>query len=146
MSRIIVGVDGSNHSQRALDWAVHEAALRQVPLSVISVYRNMVGYWGGGVAFPEDPAIAGQARTVAQEATEKALALAGDARPAGITVEVMSGLPAEELIRASKDAQMIVVGSRGTGGFSRLLLGSVGAQIAHHARCPVVIIPAEDRR
>ena len=146
MSRIIVGIDGSAHSQRALEWAVHEAALRQVPLSVIAVYRTVVAYWGGAVVFPEDHAIADKTRAVTQEATEKALALAGDTRPLNVTVEVVSGIPAEELINASKGADLIVVGSRGTGGFARLLLGSVGTQVAHHAHCPIVVIPAEDRR
>jgi nucleotide-binding universal stress UspA family protein len=146
MSRIIVGIDGSAHSQRALDWAVREAAIRQLPLSVITVYRTVVGYWGGAVALPDDRVFSDRAREVAQEATDKALALAGDFRPANVTVEAVCGIPAEELIRASKGADMIVVGSRGTGGFSRLLLGSVGTQLTHHAHCPVVVIPAEDRR
>jgi len=105
----------------------------------------MVGYWGGAVAFPEDHALAEKARKEAQEATDKALALAGAARPEKVTVEVLSGLPAEELVAVSKDADILVVGSRGTGGFARLLLGSVSTQVAHHAHCPVVVIPAEDR-
>ena len=63
-----------------------------------------------------------------------------------MTVEAISGLPADELIRASQDADLIVVGSRGTGGFARLLLGSVGSQVACHAHCPAVIIPADDRQ
>jgi nucleotide-binding universal stress UspA family protein len=146
MSRIIVGVDGSTHSQRALEWAVHEAAIRRLPLAVITVYRMMVGYWGGAVAFPEDHALADHARKDAEEATQKALALAGDDRPESVNVEVLSGIEAEELVSASKDAEMVVVGSRGTGGFARLLLGSVSTQVVHHAHCPVVVVPAEDRR
>jgi nucleotide-binding universal stress UspA family protein len=59
-----------------------------------------------------------------------------------ITVTVVTGDPAEELVRASHDADLIVVGSRGSGGFGRLLLGSVGSQLTNHATCPVVIIPA----
>jgi len=145
MSRIVVGIDGSRHSQRALEWAISEASLRHLPLTVITVYRTMVGYWGGAVAFPEDHALAEKARKEAQEATDKALALAGAARPEKVTVEVLSGLPAEELVAVSKDADILVVGSRGTGGFARLLLGSVSTQVAHHAHCPVVVIPAEDR-
>jgi nucleotide-binding universal stress UspA family protein len=58
---------------------------------------------------------------------------------------VVRGTSAEELLGAARDADMIVVGSRGAGGFARLLLGSVCTQIAHHAHCPVAIIPAEDR-
>jgi len=146
MSGIIVGIDGSAHSQRALDWAVREAAARGLPLRVITVYRTVVGYWGGAVVFPEVRPAADQARAAAQEATEKALAAAGDARPSSVTVEAHSGIPAEELVAASKGADMVVVGSRGAGGFARLLLGSVSTQVVHHALCPVVIIPTDDRR
>lgn len=152
MSGIIVGIDGSRHSQRALEWAVHEAAVRQLPLRVLSVYRTAIAYWGGAatvLAYPGDQSLADslakQALTVAREATEKALADAGDAHPDSVTVEAVGGLAAEELVSASKGADMLVVGSRGTGGFARLLLGSVSTQVVHHAHCPVVVIPAEDR-
>jgi nucleotide-binding universal stress UspA family protein len=146
MSGIIVGVDGSTHSERALEWAVHEAAIRQAPLRVITIFRRAVSHWGAGaVTNPQEHAVAMQAREAAQDATDKALAHAGDARPKSVTVEASGGIPAEELVNASKDADMIVVGSRGAGGFARLLLGSVGSQVVHHAHCPIVIIPAEER-
>jgi nucleotide-binding universal stress UspA family protein len=145
MPGIVVGIDGSAHSHRALDWAVKEAALRHTPLTVVTVYRTVVGYGGGAVDYPGDQALSGQTRKAAEEATAKTLAEAGDQRPEQVTVEAVSGIPAEELVHASKDADMIVVGSRGTGGFSRLLLGSVSSQVAHHAHCPVVVIPADER-
>ena len=146
MSGIIVGVDGSTHSERALEWAVQEAAIRQVPLKVITVFRRAVSHWGAGaISDPQEDTVAAQAREAAQDATDKALALAGDARPKSVTVEAFGGIPAEELVNASRDADMIVVGSRGAGGFARLLLGSVGSQVVHHAHCPIVIIPAEER-
>jgi nucleotide-binding universal stress UspA family protein len=146
MSGIIVGIDGSTHSERALEWAVHEAAIRQVPLRVITVFRRAVSHWGAGaITDPQEHAIAMQARESAQDAVDKALAHAGDARPKSVTVDALGGIPAEELVNASKDADMIVVGSRGAGGFARLLLGSVGSQVVHHAHCPIVIIPAEER-
>lgn len=145
MSRIVVGFDGSRGSQRALEWAVKEAALRRAPLTVLSVYNSVVTFWGGAVELPPDGTVAERARDEAQEATEKALALAGDQRPARVTVESVGGLAAEELLSASEDADLIVVGARGNGGFARLLLGSVSGQVAHHARCPVVIIPGEER-
>ena len=58
-----------------------------------------------------------------------------------VNVRVVTGDPAEELVKASRDADLLVVGSRGSGGFISLLMGSVSSQVSHHAACPVVIIP-----
>lgn len=140
MSGILVGVDGSGHSLRALDWAMREAAIRNAPLTVITVSQAMAGYWGV-VQYPGDDTLAAKAGQAVTEAVEKAQAGLGDARPASIAVQALSGLPAEAILAAAKDADMIVLGSRGAGGFVRLLLGSVSTQVAHHAHCPVVIIP-----
>ncbi len=146
MSGIIVGIDGSNHSLRALDWAMHEAGVRHLPLTVISAYRTTMGFWGGpGGAYSQDFELSTHARKDAEDATDKALANAGGARPEKVTVRAVCGIPAEELVAASKDADMVVVGSRGNGGFTRLLLGSVSNQVVHHAHCPVVVIPAKER-
>jgi nucleotide-binding universal stress UspA family protein len=145
MTGIIVGIDGSDHSQRALEWAVHEAAIRDAPLTVITVYQAVAGLWGGPMLYPQDSGLSARAREDAEEATEKAMANAGGARPASVTVREIRGIPAEELVRASEDADMVVVGSRGTGGFARLLLGSVSSQVVHHAHCPVVVVPGADR-
>jgi nucleotide-binding universal stress UspA family protein len=146
MSGIIVGVDGSGHSQRALEWAAREAALRQAPLTVLTVHQALAGYAGGAVDYPGDKAATERAREAAQTETDKVLDAIGDQRPAKVTVQAVNGLPAEELIRASADAEIIVLASRGIGGFARLLMGSVSAQVSHHAKCPVVIIPADDRQ
>jgi nucleotide-binding universal stress UspA family protein len=143
MPGIVVGIDGSRHSERALDWAVREAALRHTALAVISVHpvvRNTLGY---ADSLPEDAPVLERTRQAAEEATDKALAQAGGARPDSVTVETVTGVPAEVLLAASAEADMIVVGSRGAGGFSRLTMGSVGDQVARHAHCPVVIIPHE---
>jgi nucleotide-binding universal stress UspA family protein len=69
---------------------------------------------------------------------------AGGPGPETVRVQGVSGFPAEVLLTAGRDADMIVVGSRGSGGFSRLLLGSVSSQVAHYAQCPVVVIPSRD--
>jgi nucleotide-binding universal stress UspA family protein len=144
MPGIIVGIDGSGHSHQALEWAVHEAAIRHAPLTVLTVNQAVTGYWGGPVAYPGDPDRTTHARAKAQEETDSVLEQAGESRPPSVTVRAVTGLPAEELLHASADADLLVVGSRGAGGFKRLLLGSVSTQVTHHARCPVVVIPSED--
>ena len=145
MPGIIVGVDGSGHSERALEWAVNEAAMRHAPLTVLTVHQVVARHWGSAAAYPEDHALAQEAREVAQDATDKALAQLGEARPASVAVRAVSGIPAEELLNVAKDADMIVVGSRGAGGFARLLMGSVSTQVTYHAHCPIVVIPSADR-
>ena len=145
MPGIIVGVDGSGYSQHALEWAVTEAAIRHAPLTVITVYQAAAGYWGSRISSPDDPAPAERARQATHEAVGKALAGLGDSRPASVTIQAVSGNPAEELLATARDADMIVVGTRGAGGFARLLLGSVSTYLTHHAQCPVVVIPPDDR-
>jgi nucleotide-binding universal stress UspA family protein len=145
MSGVIVGVDGSGHSQRALVWAMNEAAIRHAPLTVLTVHEALRGYYSGVTVYPGDPDRTEEVRAAAQAETEKVLAGLGESRPGPVTVKAVHGLPAEELINASKDADMLILGSRGAGGFSRLMMGSVAAQVAQHAHCPVVIIPPENR-
>jgi nucleotide-binding universal stress UspA family protein len=81
-------------------------------------------------------------RQAAEEIIAKATSQLGDARPKSVSVRAVSGFPAKELIDASTDADLVVVGSRGAGGFARLMLGSVSSQVVHHAQCPVVVVPA----
>jgi nucleotide-binding universal stress UspA family protein len=145
MSGIIVGVDGSGHSQRALERAMREAALHQVPLTVITVDEAIKGYYGGMAYYPDDSARTEDARKLAQAETDEVLARLAEPRPAAVTVTAVHGFVVDELIDASKDADMIVVGSRGAGGFTRLMMGSVASQVAQHAHCPVLIVPPENR-
>ena len=145
MPGIIVGIDGSGHSQRALEWAMNEAALRHVPLTVITVHEVAVGYSRSAITYPEDHALADRARRLAQDEADKVLAGLAGPRPESVTVEAISGVPAEELITSSRNADLIVLASRGAGGFARLP-GSTSSEVACHAHCPVVIIPPEDRR
>jgi nucleotide-binding universal stress UspA family protein len=145
MPGIIVGVDGSGHSHRALDWAISEAAIRHAPLTVLTVQQVMTSFWAGPAVYPEDAELAEQARKTVQDETDGALGkLAEDARPPEVTVLAVVGLPAEAILGVAKDADMIVVGSRGAGGFKKLLLGSVASQVTHHAQVPVVVIPADN--
>jgi nucleotide-binding universal stress UspA family protein len=145
MSGIIVGVDGSGHSQRALERAMHEAAIRQVPLTVLTVNEAIRGYYGGMSVYPDDPARTEDSRKLAQAETDEVLARLDEPRPGSVTVKAVHGFIVEELINAGRDADMIVVGSRGAGGFTRLMMGSVAGQVAQHAHCPVLIVPPENR-
>ena len=146
MTGIIVGIDGSDHSRRALEWAVKEAAIRHAPLTVLVVQPAIAGYSGSATAYPGDAALADQAGKTAQEETDQVVAGLGGPGPESVTVQATIGIPAAVLIDASKDADLVVVGSRGTGGFRELVLGSVSTQVTHHAHCPVVVIPAANRR
>jgi nucleotide-binding universal stress UspA family protein len=145
MPGIIVGVDGSGHSQRALDWAIKEAAVRHMPLSVLTVHPAIRGYYGGVATGPQDLELTAKARAAVKEETEKVLAGLDGPHPDSVTVTAVHGFPVEELIKASREADMVVLGSRGVGGFTRLMLGSTAGQVVQHAHCPVVIVPPEDR-
>jgi len=145
MSGIVVGVDGSHHSQRALEWAAREAALRHARLTVLTVCRGLAG-WGDGAAYPGGRPETEHVRDLAQAETDKALEAIGARQPAEVVVRAVNGVPAQELISAAEGAEMLVLGSRGAGGFTRLLMGSVSSQVTHHANCPVVVIPAEDHQ
>jgi nucleotide-binding universal stress UspA family protein len=141
MPGIIVGIDGSGHSQKALEWALKEAALRRVPLTVLAVHEAVRGYFSGPTSYTGDPEQTEKTSAAAKAETEKVLAtLSEDDRPESITVHGVHGFPVEELIKASHDADLIVVGSRGAGGFARLSMGSVALQLAEHASCPVTIV------
>jgi len=145
MPGIIVGVDGSGHSQRALEWAMKEAAIRHVPLTVLTVHEAIAGWYGGIASYADDPARTLEAREAAQAETDKVLAGLDGPHPDTVTVTAVHGFPVAELISAGQDADMIVLGSRGAGGFARLVMGSVSSQVAQHAHCPVLIIPPENR-
>jgi nucleotide-binding universal stress UspA family protein len=143
MSGIIVGIDGSGHSRRALEWAVSEAAMRQQPLTVLTVYRAVAGYLGEPVQYVGDAELTERARKEAQKETDEVLdEFAGSQKPP-VTVRAVTGMPVNELLAAAEGADLLVVGARGAGGFKRLLLGSVSTQVTHHAPCPVVVIPAD---
>jgi nucleotide-binding universal stress UspA family protein len=142
MSTIVVGVDGSPSSIAALRWALGEAAVRNAEVRAVQAWSHPFLTSPLGVVEPALDAealaaIAGAAR----ERLEAALVEAG-ASESGIEVEalVKEGAPAPVLLEAARDAELLVVGSRGLGGFAGLLLGSVGRHCVEHASCPVVIL------
>jgi nucleotide-binding universal stress UspA family protein len=135
LQRIVVGVDGSEAAQLALRWAIDEARRRHATLEVVHAWRT-VPIDDYLFSPPEPGGSSRYARKLLDEAVE-----AEDTT--GVTVErkLVIGSGAYGLLHEAKGAELLVVGSRGRGGFAGLLLGSVSQQIAHHAPCPVVIIP-----
>ena len=145
MPGIIVGIDGSGHSRKALEQAIKEAVAHDAPLTVLTVHQAAAGYFGSPATYTDDPEQTAKASEAARAETEQVLADLGGSRPPSVTIKAFNGFPVEVLVEAAKDADMIVLGSRGTGGFARLTLGSTASQVAHYARCPVLIVPAEER-
>jgi len=145
MSGITVGIDGSAHSSHVLEWALKEGATRHAPVTVLTVHSvPMNGWTGNAIMLPRDADDNESERLAAEELTAKALSQLGDAQPSSVTVRAIIGFPADELIEASRTADLMVVGSRGAGGFARLVIGSVSSQVAHHAHCPVVVVRNEN--
>ncbi len=142
MSGITVGIDGSSHSARALDWALKEAAIKHARLTVLTVHSvPMSGWTGNPLVLPGDTDDQENARQGAEEMTLKAIAQLGEAQPPSVTVRAVTGYPSEELINASGDADLLVIGSHGAGGLAKLIIGSVSNYVVHHAHCPVVVVP-----
>jgi nucleotide-binding universal stress UspA family protein len=140
--RFVVGVDGSESATSAVRWAAREAHLRGATLELVSVWEVSVSSVGYGLGFSE---ISGDLLKGLQQNAEEVLATALEVArevSAGIEIETrtVEGQAADVLVRAARDADLLVVGSRGMGGFRELLLGSVSQQCAHHAICPVVIV------
>ncbi|MHA7154538.1 universal stress protein [Arthrobacter sp. TMN-50] len=138
-SGIVVGVDGSDQSQCALVWAAHEAARRGTRLSVVTAYTVPVfaaSSMDAGYATIDDAVIREGAEAVLNQAVARVEGL-----PVEIDPRVESGDAAGVLLELSEEAELIVVGSRGRGGFVGRLLGSVSSAVPAHAKCPTVVIP-----
>lgn len=140
MEKIVVGVDASPGARRALEWAVSEAHLRGAKVVALHAWQlpYVVSTPLGVVSVPVEGADA------TAEAELDAAIDEVEAAHLNTPIErvVVVGSPAGALIEAAQDAALLVVGSRGHGGFAGLLLGSVSHQLAHHAPCPVVIVPS----
>jgi len=120
---------------------MQEAAAHHAPLTVLTVHQVAGSFWTGApTIYPADQPEAEKARQAAEEAVSQVASRLGDAAPASVTVRAVSGVPARELVNASRDADLVVVGLRGGGGFAGLLMGSVSEQVARHAACPVVVV------
>lgn len=134
--RIVVGVDGSDSSVRALEWAARQAELTHDVLDVVTTWEWPANF-GWSPPFPEDwdP----QADTT--KILDEILVRLRQAHPdIAVRSRVVEGHPAPVLIEASHGAELLVVGSRGHGEFTGVLLGSAGEHCTTHAYCPVVVV------
>jgi len=144
--KIVVGVDGSRHAAAALRWAADEAKLRSATLQVVHAWTFVP------VATPADSGLVPMAWTDNVELLDVTRQAADEAAAAqvaevlgpdhGATISVVEGGPAETLIAAAADADLVVVGNRGRGNLAAALLGSTSAKVADEAPCPVVVVRA----
>lgn len=141
--RVVVGVDGSKGARAALSWAIAEACQRKATLDVVFAWDDL------GVRIARE---GGWAKAVTKDMEEQAAddlvrdelrAVLGDSPEPEVQITTVPGDGANALIDASNDADLLVVGSRGMGGFQGLLLGSVSHKCIQHARCPVVVVPTD---
>lgn len=138
MERIVVGIDGSDTSRRALRWALDEGRLRQAAVEVVHTWDAPYIAYPYSVPVFDPETYEKAAKQVLDTAVE-----AEDTSGLPVPVEriVTPGGAASAILEAAKGAELVVVGSRGLGGFKGLLLGSVSHQVTHHAPCPVVVVP-----
>ena len=140
VGRVVVGVDDSPGGRAALAFAAQEAALRRAELHVICAWSMPGGHFEHAkVPGPLRDACCEEAQTVLRRLADEML---GPDPGVPVVLAVGEPPPARALIEASEQADLVVVGSRGRGGFAGLLLGSVSAQVAHHAHCPVTVVHA----
>lgn len=147
MSGIVVGVDGSPESEAAVQWAADEAVMRRVPLTLIHVIIPVVVTWP--VRYLETSYKKWQednARHVIEQAQKTVHAAVGNATPPEVRPLVIHGNAVPELVYASRNATIIVVGCRGLGPVGGALLGSVSRGLLHHADCPVAVTHADGVR
>ncbi len=136
---IVVGVDGSQHSMTAVDWAARDAEMRNAPLKVVYVMAALPAPVADFSELQAD-----HARQIIEEAHKGALEVTAEGRTSQVTSEVLHGPVLPTLIELSKEADMVVVGCRGQGAVARALLGSVSSGLVQRAHCPVAIIHDED--
>ena len=141
---IIVAVDGSRGSKFAVDWAARDAALRKIPLNVVTVMNPPMA-----MTFPEAPLAEyiqwqeGKGRTILNDALKTVEETTKQVGPIEVSGELMTGDAVPTLVDLSTDAEMAVVGCRGRGAMARRL-GSVSTGLVHHAHCPVAVINDQD--
>jgi nucleotide-binding universal stress UspA family protein len=143
MSTIVVGVDGSEHSIAALQWAAEEARLRGASLHLVTAWEFPYVANPAVLLTLESEPFADEARHTLDRALD-----AIDADGIDVSTAVIEGSAAQHLVERSRTADLVVVGSRGRGGFTGLLLGSVSQHLVSYAKCPVLVhyVKAEHHR
>jgi nucleotide-binding universal stress UspA family protein len=133
---VVVGVDGSEPSEDALRWAIRYARMTGATVRAVTVWHLPASFGWGPAVMPEMDleADAGAALKATVEA------VTDPTEPVKIQTEVLEGPPALTLLQAADDADLLVVGSRGHGAFTGMLIGSVSEHCTHHASCPVVVV------
>jgi nucleotide-binding universal stress UspA family protein len=136
--RIVVGFDGSQGAREALAWAVEEAKLRAATIHIVNAWVDPLGAPNEYASvFPID-----DVRDEVQRMLQKEIDDVVGGADVVVEQETSYTSPALALVEAARGADLLVVGSRGRGGFAGLLLGSVSQQCAHHAPCPLVVVRA----
>lgn len=141
--RVVVGVDGSEQARRALTWACSEAKVQGTSVHVVHVWHYPYGIAPTADSDTREELWASFRRD-AEEVLANEVAIARETG-AEVSSTLLEGSPASRLVQEAQPDDLLVVGSHGRGGFTGLLLGSVGQQCAHHARCPIVIVPSFPR-
>jgi nucleotide-binding universal stress UspA family protein len=139
--RIVVGVDGSPISKMALRWAINQARLTGATVDAVIAWQYPEAMHGNAwtAMLVDEPGF----ETLAEKELTEAISETAEPDPdVVINPVVVEGWPAEVLLHAAEGADLLVVGSRGRGGFASALLGSVSQNCAHHATCPLLIIRA----
>ena len=141
MAGIVVGVNGSPNARHALDWAVQHAVALQTPVTVLAVHEVPKSYWGNmPVTGPGDANTLAAMRSGAENLVRQVTSPFGTQAPP-VEVKAVNGFVVRELVNASREADLVVLGTPSGSGFSRLVTGSVGHEVLQHSRCPVVIVP-----
>ena len=141
MSLIVVGVDGSKGADEALHFALEEARLRGATLRIVTAWDTPAAVYAGMAYVPTFDLTEAEEQA-AKERLSAARALVGDDPGVPVETVAVQGQAADALVAESTGADLLVVGTRGHGGFASLLLGSVSQQVAHHAKVPVAMVPA----
>jgi nucleotide-binding universal stress UspA family protein len=136
--RIVVGVDGSEGSKNALRWAARIAEGTGARIDAVAAWELTSLY--GWSALSVMPALYSPQPEIEKSLNQTIDEVFGADRPVDMRVKVLEGPAAKILLTASEGALMLVVGSRGLGGFTGLLVGSVSAKVAEHAKCPVLVV------